>query len=137
MDVRDIMTRLIVTARMDDTVGIALRKLETEDIRHLPIVDEERLIGMISDRDLREYRLPLIQRFEDPDFARGLLDTPLSSVMEDRVVSVDVGATVDETIDVMLEHGVGAVPVVERHGDDLVGIVSYVDVLRAIRAAAA
>ena len=66
MDARTIMTKSVVTASPSDTVGHALRTLEDQSIRHLPIVEDGRLIGMVSDRDLREYRLPLMDELDAP-----------------------------------------------------------------------
>ncbi len=133
MDAREIMTKSVVTATANETVGDALRRLEDQSIRHLPVVDGERLIGMISDRDLREYRLPLMDELDDPDHADELLQTPLSDVMGGSVLALDAGESVAQAVDLMLEYGIGAVPVIERHEDKLVGIVSYVDVLKSIR----
>jgi acetoin utilization protein AcuB len=62
-----------------------------------------------------------------------LLATPISEVMAADVVSVDSSESVESVIDAMLEYKVGAVPVVDRHSSELVGIVSYIDVLRYAR----
>ena len=133
MDAREIMTKSVVTASATDTVGQALRMLEDQQIRHLPVVDEGRLIGMVSDRDLREYRLPLMEELDDPEHATELLSATLASVMQGSVLALDSGESVAQAIDLMLEYGVGALPVIERHSEELVGIVSYVDILRALR----
>jgi len=133
MNVQDIMTTTLVTASVKDTVGQALRLLEDQEIRHLPIVDGKRLIGMVSDRDLREYRLPLLEELDDPEHADDMLETPLDEVMKGAVLALETHESVAQAIDLLLKYGVGACPVVERNSDDLVGIVSYVDVLRAVR----
>lgn len=133
MNVKELMTTSLVTASTKDTVGQALRLLEGQAIRHLPIVDDGRLIGMVSDRDLREYRLPLLEELDDPQRADELLETTLAEVMKGAVVALESHESLAQTIDLLLEHGVGAMPVVETGSDTLVGIVSYVDVLRALR----
>ena len=135
MDAREIMTKSVVTATPNETVGDALRRLEDQSIRHLPVVEGERLVGMISDRDLREYRLPLMDELDNPDHADELLKTPLSEMMGGSVLALDAGESIAQAVDLMLEHGIGAVPVIDRHNEALVGIVSYVDVLRSIRPA--
>jgi len=135
MDARDIMTKSVITATPNETVGDALRRLEDQSIRHLPVVEGERLVGMISDRDLREYRLPLMEELDNPEHADDLLNTPLSELMGGSVLALDAGETIAQAVDLMLEYGIGAVPVVERHNETLVGIVSYVDVLKSIRPA--
>lgn len=138
MSVEAIMTTAVVSAEPTATVRAAIRLIEDGEIRHLPIVEGRRLVGIVSDRDLREYRIPLmleIERFEAEDRARAdeLLDTALSEVMNTDVVSVDTSESIESVIDAMTHYKVGAVPVVDRHTDELVGIVSYIDVLRYAR----
>ncbi len=127
------MTTSLVTASDKDTVGHALRLLEDQMIRHLPIVDGKRLLGMVSDRDLREYRLPLLDEIEDPDRADELLETPLSEVMKGSVLAVEADEPLAQAIDLMIQYGIGAIPVTEGDSDTLVGILSYIDVLKALR----
>ena len=137
MDVKEIMTTTLVTASVNDTVGHALRLLEDQEIRHLPIVNGKKLVGMVSDRDLREYRLPLLVELNEPKRADAMLKTPLFELMKEAVLALETHETLVQAIDLLLQYGVGAAPVVERDSDDLVGIVSYVDVLRALRPIAA
>jgi CBS domain-containing protein len=140
MSVEAIMSRNILSVEPTATVREAIRLIEDSEVRHLPIVeaDTNRLLGIVSDRDLREFRVPLmveIERFGDADRDRtdALLNTPIADVMAGDVVSVDSSETIESVIDAMLEYKVGAVPVIDRHTDELVGIVSYVDVLRYAR----
>lgn len=133
MNARDIMTHDPMTAAMTARVRDALNILQTLEIRHLPVVNEKNeLVGMISDRDLRNARIPMTT-----DDTRGpngaYLDAKVTDVMSSDVVTVGPEADVGEIIDLMLENKVGAVPVVEDSTGDLLGIVSYVDVLREMR----
>lgn len=127
------MTAALVTIKPTDTVRTALLRMEDQEIRHLPVTEGEQLIGMISDRDLREYRLPVVEEVDNPEYADDLLETPISEVMNANLVTLDPGETVKTAIDLILEYGVGAVPVVDRRREVLVGIVSYVDVLKYLR----
>lgn len=134
MDISAIMTKAVVTATPGDTVGDALRLLDDQLIRHLPVVGDGRLVGMISDRDLREYRLPLMEEVDHPRRANALMTTALGDVMSPTVVTVEPQETLGTAIDLLLEYGVGALPVVDSESGALVGILSYVDILRAMRA---
>lgn len=127
------MTDALVTIKPVDTVRSALLRMEDQEIRHLPVVEGKQLIGMVSDRDLREYRLPVMEEIDNPEYADDLLETPVSEVMNANLVTLDPSESIKAAIDLMLEYGVGALPVVERHSEELVGIVSYVDVLKALR----
>jgi len=138
MSIEAIMSRNVLSASPTTTIREAVRLIEDSEIRHLPIVEGKRLLGIVSDRDLREFRIPLmveIERFSEADRDRTdeLLNTPLSEVMAADVVSVDSSESIESVIDAMIEYKVGAVPVVDRVTDELVGIVSYIDVLRYAR----
>ncbi len=140
MSVEAIMSRNILSVEPTATVREAIRLIEDSEVRHLPVVEGEggRLLGIVSDRDLREFRIPLmveIERFGDADRSRTdeLLNTPISDVMAGDVVSVDSSEPIESVIEAMLEYKVGAVPVIDRHTEELVGIISYVDVLRYAR----
>ncbi|MCA9654513.1 MAG: CBS domain-containing protein [Myxococcales bacterium] len=133
MQVQDLMTDALVTIKPVDSVRTALLRMEDQEIRHLPVVEGKQLIGMVSDRDLREYRLPVMEELDNPEYADDLLETPVSEVMNANLVTLDPGESLKTAIDLMLEYGVGALPVVDRRGDELVGIVSYVDLLKHVR----
>lgn len=117
------MTRTVVSAKPDATVREAISLIDDGDIRHLPIVEDGRLIGIVSDRDLRAFER---ERSDE------LLATPLRDVMSKDPVCLEARESIAAAIDVMLEYKIGALPVVDEAGE-LVGIVSYIDVLQHAR----
>jgi acetoin utilization protein AcuB len=130
MNAEDIMTPDPMTLSSRARVRDALQILQTLEIRHLPVVSESNaLIGMISDRDLRNARIP----YTETDTGSAELDRPITSIMSSDVLSVGPETEVAELIDLMLENKIGALPVIEDATGDLLGIVSYVDVLRRLR----
>ena len=127
---QDLMTEDPITVRTTSTIREAARLLQTLDIRHLPVVDEEgALVGMLSDRDLRGLS-PLVVGGDFEGSPDGL-DARVSTVMSADVLSVETEDDLSAVVELMLENKVGAVPVVDGDGA-LVGIVSYMDVLREI-----
>jgi acetoin utilization protein AcuB len=124
----EIMTSRPHTVPVRTPIRTAMRQLAELDIRHLPITDDGELVGIVSDRDLRDVVARLIGDGESPD---ALLERPVSEVMSTDVISVDPETDVGEIADLLVENRIGAVPVVTPGTRDLVGIVSYVDVLRA------
>lgn len=133
MLVRDIMTSNPYSVSVTSSVRQLLHALAEADVRHLPIVDEGALVGIVSDRDLRSLGSLIGDELERPGAAREALAQPASSVMTSGVITVNPESDVAEAIDLMIEHRVGALPVVEADSTKLVGIVSYVDALRAAR----
>jgi acetoin utilization protein AcuB len=133
MLVRDIMTPNPYSVSVTSSVKQLLRSLAEADVRHLPVVDDGALVGIVSDRDLRAVGSLAENGFEHPRAAQEALAQPAASVMSSDVITVNPESEVAEVIDLMIEHRVGAIPVVEAGGSKLVGIVSYVDALRAAR----
>jgi acetoin utilization protein AcuB len=128
----DVMTEDPATIPMTATVGEAVRLLHTLDVRHLPVVDDEgMLVGMLSDRDLRGLTFPEVIGEEYMGEIQTALEAPVSSIMTSDVVAVEVEDDVSLIIELMLDHKIGAVPVVDSD-ESLVGIVSYVDILRQL-----
>ena len=131
---RDIMTASPATVRPTSTLRHAVDLLETLDVRHLPVVNEvNEVIGMLSDRDLRSLDRPIHLGTEHASSLGPSGDTRVATVMSSDVLSVDLAADMAEIVDLMLEHKVGAVPVTDASGS-LVGIVSYIDILRSLPA---
>jgi acetoin utilization protein AcuB len=128
MIVREIMTSAPWVVEVTDSLRRAHARLLESDVRHLPVVDRGRLAGIISERDLPS---DLITPGALGGTDRG--DRPVSNYMSSDVISVNPESELGEAIDLMLEHRIGAVPVVEVDGERLIGIVSYVDVLREAR----
>lgn len=124
------MTPNPATAEAATSVRAVMRRLIDLDVRHIPIVDDGALVGIVSDRDLREVTSRLVAEGETR--LDRVLDRPVADIMSADVVSVNPETDLEEVVDLMIEHKVGALPVVSP-GDELVGIVSYVDVLRAAR----
>lgn len=134
MVVEDIMTRDPVTIEANASVSEALRALHDLDARHLPVIDGSELVGMLSDRDVRPVEDDALDDSMDPDATFGAgLEVAVSEVMSSSVSSVSPEDDVVDAIDLMISQRVGALPVVDATSGDLVGIVSYVDILRAAR----
>jgi len=131
MNVSEIMTPKPATVSPTASLRAVMRRLLELDVRHLPVVEDGALRGIVSDRDLRDVLSRLLE--ESGPGVGSVWERPVGDVMSGDVLSVDPEADVGEVIDIMIEHKIGAIPVVSPGTDDLVGIVSYIDVLRAAR----
>ena len=105
----------------------AVNKLQELDVRHLVVINaDHELLGMLSDRDLRG---PVPTPARHPTDLS--VEAPVSRLMSSDVISVGTSASLREIAELMIDHKVGAVPVVDQDGR-VVGIVSYIDVLRKV-----
>jgi acetoin utilization protein AcuB len=132
MDATELMVRTVVVTAPDASIAEALRLLEDTGVRHLPVVEDGRVIGMLSDRDLREYRLPVTDELRLPRLADDLAARPVSDAMNRVFVFVDHLESVAKAAELMIEYSVGAVPVLHRGTGKLLGMISYVDVLKFV-----
>jgi len=132
MTLADVMTPDPISIAAHAAVRDALEELEAGTIRHLPVVEEGSVVGMLSDRDLRPWRQALQDvREGNGGVAEEILQRPVSAFMRSDVLFLEVDRPVVDAIDVMLDFKVGAVPVVDD--GRLVGIVSYVDLLEILK----
>ena len=88
---------------------------------------------MLSDRDLASLDVGRVLTTEGADALRRALAAPVVAAMSSDVISVEPEADLGDVIDLMIENKVGAIPVVLPDTREVVGIVSYIDVLRAVQ----
>ena len=129
MRVSDYMTRKVLTATPEDGVRETFFRMREARVRHLPVLDGARLVGMLSDRDLR--RPDWVD--EAPDLSHDYqLDDNLSvgDLMTRNPVAVHTYDDLARACALINRHGFGALPVLNK-GDHLVGILSKADLIRA------
>ena len=129
----DVMTRNPVTMDITGTVQDAADLMFAAEVRHIPVVTQHTLVGMVSDRDLRRYVLPRPENIFHPDEARARMAVNVSAVMRSDVLTVLPDTPVATLLDLLLKEHIGAVPVLAPETGELIGMVSYIDVLRAVR----
>ena len=124
--VRDSMARDIATLSPDETAATALGLCRERRIRHLPVLMEGRLVGIVSDRDLRSST----PAFGDPERAAALQNVLVEDVMAREVITADPDDPVEQAANTMRERKIGCLPVLA--GEELVGIITASDVMEAL-----
>ena len=132
MRARDVMTPNPVAVTPRTSVAEVWDLMRELEIRHVPVVEGGALVGMLSDRDLAQVDIARLLTLEGAEALRHQLGTPVVKVMSSDVIFVSAESDLSEVVELLVEHKVGAVPVVRSETRELVGIVSYVDVLRAV-----
>lgn len=124
------MMRSPVTLRPDDTLDLANDVIYLGRIRHIPIVDDGKLVGLLSERDLVGAAATLIFDLKQGSKAALLKTLPIGKVMKKHVVTVTPDTPIREAVQLMANKKVGCLPVV-RDGS-LVGLVTTTDILRYV-----
>lgn len=126
MLIRELMTPDPVCVDVHMSLEEAAEKLFELDVRHLPVLQEGELVGMLSDRDLKGH----VFLFQSEDASENPSRViRVGQVMSGSILSVEPESDVKDAIDIMIDNKVGAVLVVDSHNNTLSGIVTYVDIL--------
>lgn len=128
MKVRDIMAKEVATLRVDDELSLAEDIMHLGRIRHLPVMEGDKLRGIISERDL--YKASLASAIDyDPQIKRNYMKTlVIREVMKTDLITIGPEAEIREAGRLMLEHKIGCLPVIQD--GRMVGLVTETDVLR-------
>jgi CBS domain-containing membrane protein len=128
LKVSDIMSRELVTLAEDDTLADARACMERGRIRHLPVVRDGRLVGLVTHRDMLAASFSVFAEVSAREEKRLFSRIPVGELMHD-VVSVSPESSVREAARLLLDNRFGCLPVVAKDGR-LVGIVTEADFLR-------
>ena len=127
------MKKKIVTVAPSVSLFEAQRKMRDHTIRQLPVVSEDgTLLGIVSDRDIRASVLPagLVPGFTAGEAEKFMKSTPVERVMTRKVVTAMLTDTLEDTIVLLRDFRVNALPVVDSAGK-IAGIITRTDVLEA------
>ncbi len=129
LPVSELMIIKPVTIAHDETVGRALELMMRYDIRRLPVTKTGKLVGIVSDRDIRQLGGRPSLKLPTSGQEGAYLQLPVEEAMTLSVITVRENQAVQEAIAVILKNKISGVPVVDRQGE-LVGMLSYLDVLK-------
>lgn len=131
MKVRDLMRTDLITvspeadlAWADDVMGIA-------EVRHLPVVADDRLVGLLTSRDLLRVSLSVLADLESEQVNSMMHSVKVRLIMNTAVATAEPGWDLRDAIELMMDHKYGCLPVVEN--ERLVGIITESDFLRIAR----
>lgn len=127
---RDLMTQNLETLDPEASVSEALKLCREHDVRHVPVLDDGKLLGIISDRDIDG----AIPPEGDPEREKKLNELKVTDLMSSNVVTAHPQDPIGFAAQEMYERKINALPVMlkEDGKNELVGIVTSTDVMRAL-----
>lgn len=128
MLVRSRMTADVVTASPAITLAEALTLTRSHSIRHLPVLENGRLVGLVTDRDLR-LAMPPIWVEQSEELRSALHKKTVGEVMIRSIITTEPSVPIEDAARALYEHRIGCLPVMEN--GTLVGILTETDVLRS------
>jgi CBS domain-containing protein len=128
MKVEDIMAKEVATLQIDDELSLAEDIMRLGRIRHLPVTEGDKIVGIISERDLFRASLASVIDY-DYQIKRDYMKTVvIKEVMKTDLITVEPRTSIKEAAQLMLDQKIGCLPVVK--GKKLVGLVTETDILR-------
>ena len=128
--VREIMIASPVTLKPSDSLKLASELISLARLRHIPIVDNGKLLGVVSERDLMARTVQRIFNPKSRSRSALLNSIMLKEIMQRRVITVEPETSIQEAAHLMAERKIGCLPVL--NDGNLVGLVTTTDMLRYI-----
>lgn len=131
MHVEDLMTRKVFTVEPQDMIDRVFFLIHYEKVRHLPVVEKGKVVGIVSDRDLYKALGP--KSNSNSIAAEGttelhVLPKKVTHIMHRGVITVHTDTYASKAASLMAENRIGALPVVDKN-NKLIGILSSTDIL--------
>jgi CBS domain-containing protein len=128
--VRDIMTAEVTTLGRNDSLQVVKDIMTLGRVRHFPVLDDGKVIGVVSQRDLYKASLGSVMKYGEKAQRAFLEGIAVKEVMNEPVITIAPHASVQDAARLMLEKKIGCLPVLE--GSTLVGIVTETDMLKLV-----
>lgn len=127
MLVRDFMTAELTTLQETDNLLDAAMVFVRSSFRHLPVLRDKRLVGIITERDVKQFAPSLLSRTSPEEYNQVMETTPISRVMTRDPLTLKPDQSMFEAVNLLYSKRIGCLPVVEE--GKLVGIITTTDML--------
>ena len=133
MSMRQIMTKKIVTVELDDSLAMVKEIFDNLKFHHLLVVESQKLVGVVSDRDLLKALSPNLGTISATLKDEATLNKRVHQIMTSKLITLHPDATIGDAVNLFNTHKISCIPVVDNEFRPL-GIVSWRDLLRAVAA---
>jgi acetoin utilization protein AcuB len=134
MSVQDIMSSQIATIELDDRLAVVKEIFDTANFHHLLVVEEGKLFGVVSDRDLLRALSPYVGSTVETERDLATLNKRVHQIMTRRPITLRKEAEIADAIRLFLAHRISCIPIVDEESVPI-GIVSWRDVLKSLNLA--
>jgi acetoin utilization protein AcuB len=125
------MSKNIITVDENDSMHAAMKLLKENDIRMLPVMKKGKLVGIVTDRDLKRASASDATSLDIHELLYLLTQIKVKNLMTRKVITVPPDFTVEETAAVLQENKISGAPVVDSDGQ-IVGIITKTDLFRVL-----
>ena len=130
MYIKDWMTTDIATVKPEDTIPLAIKLMSEKKIRHLPVVEKGRLVGILSDRVIKDYLPSEATTLDIFEIHYLIGKVKIRKIMRSPVITATPDTPVEEAALLLHDHQISCLPILE--GGKVVGIVTDKDMYAAL-----
>ncbi len=131
MFVSDWMTAKVYTVTPDDSISRAVSIMKERNIRHLPVVSGDSVVGIVSDRDIKEFSPSKATTLDVYELHYLLEKTTIREVVKKKPITTTDDTPIEEAALIMHGAGIGCLPVLDSK-EHLVGIITYKDIYKVL-----
>ena len=131
MLVKNWMSKEVISIDVNDSMANATKKIKEHDIRMLTVMKQGKLVGVITDRDLKKASASNVNTLEIHELLYVLSKIKVGDIMTKVPITVPPDYTIGETADLLLENKISGVPVINNEGR-ISGVITQADIFRAI-----
>ena len=124
------MSKTVVTVDVNDSMENAMKLLKEHDINMLPVMEKGKLVGVVTDRDVKRSSASDATTLEIHELLYLVSKIKVKDIMTKDPVTVPSDYTIEETAQVLLENNISGVPVVDKKR--VVGTITQTDIFRAL-----
>jgi len=131
MLVKNWMSKTVITIDTEDSIQDAMKLLKTHKIRMLPVIKKGKLVGVITDRDIKRASASDATTLSVHELNYILSKIKVKDVVSKRLITVPYDYTIEETAEVLLNNKISGLPVVDHDGK-IVGTITQSDIFREV-----
>jgi len=131
MLVKNWMSKPVITTDVDDSMEKTIKLLKKHNIKMLPVLEKNKLVGILTDRDLKRASASDATTLDIHELLYLLSKIRVKNIMTKDPITVPSDYTVEETADVLLKNKISGVPVVD-HNKKVVGVITQTDLFKVL-----
>ncbi len=121
----------VITVDADDSMLDATKILKEHNIRHLPVLEKGKLVGVITDRDLKRASASDATTLEAHELLYLIANIKIREIMTRNPITVPYNYTVEEAAEILLQAKISGMPVVDKDGD-VIGTITQTDLFKVL-----
>jgi acetoin utilization protein AcuB len=125
------MTKDVISVDVNDSMQDAARLIRKHKIKRLPVMENNKLVGIVTDRDLKRASASDVTTLEIHELLFLISEIKISDIMTKDPIIIPLDYTIDEAAQILLEHKLSGAPVVDDKGQ-VAGVITQTDIFRVL-----